>query len=108
MTEPALLVFQFLKQIIRFVLNWWWVAGPVVLGPAVWNSWMDYKHFKTLVGFNWKLLEIKIPSDVEKSPLAMEQVFAVLQGALYKGAWWRRYIQGRIQEWFSLEMVSIR
>ena len=52
------------------------------------------------------MLEIKFPPEVEKTPLAMEQVLAILHSTLFKGAWWKRYIEGRVQEWFSLEMTT--
>jgi len=52
------------------------------------------------------LLEIKIPKDIQKSPLAMEIVLGAMQqsgAATYTEA----YIVGKVQSWFSLELVSI-
>jgi hypothetical protein len=52
------------------------------------------------------LLEIKIPKDIQKSPLAMEIVFACMQQG---GAqtYTESYINGKVAPWFSLELVSI-
>jgi hypothetical protein len=52
------------------------------------------------------LLEIKIPKDIQKSPLAMEIVLGCMQqngAATYTEA----YIDGKTNPWFSLELVSL-
>ncbi|MEI6190790.1 MAG: hypothetical protein WCP24_00295 [bacterium] len=52
------------------------------------------------------LLEIKIPKDIQKSPMAMEIIFAALYqngAASYSEA----YLDGKTNPWFSLELVSI-
>ena len=52
------------------------------------------------------LLEIKIPKDIQKSPLAMEIVLGAMQqsgAATYTEA----YLEGKVTGWFSLELVSI-
>ncbi len=52
------------------------------------------------------LLEIRIPKDIQKSPLAMEIVLACMQqgGAV---TYTEAFIEGKIAPWFSLELVSI-
>ena len=105
-TDPMGLLLQFLGAILGFAGRWWWVVGPVIVGPVLWESWLYYLRIKALLKFKWQLLEIKIPPEVEKTPLAMEQVFAILQSTLFKGSWWKRYVEGRVQEWFSAEMTS--
>jgi hypothetical protein len=57
--------------------------------------------------FKWQMLEIKFPPEVEKTPLAMEQTLAILHSTLFKGSWWKRYTEGRMQEWFNLELTTI-
>lgn len=52
------------------------------------------------------LLEIRIPREMDKSPLAME----VFLGTLYQtsvGTLLDVYFKGRVRPWFSLELVSI-
>lgn len=52
------------------------------------------------------LLEIKIPKDILKSPLAMEIIFGLMQqsgAATYTEA----YLDGKIAPWFSLELMSL-
>ncbi len=105
--QPILLVWQILGPTLKFVGQWWWIVGPLMFGPMLWDSFQYYKRVQTLISFKWQLIEIIIPPEVEKTPLAMEQFFAVIQSALFKGSWWRRYMKGRVQEWFSAEIVSL-
>lgn len=91
---------------LEIILNWWWIAIPFILGFLLWNAWLYYIRVKFLAALKWTLLQLTVPQDVVKSPLAMEQIFAGLHSALYKGSWWLRNIGGRVQEWFSLEIVS--
>ncbi len=87
-------------------LAWGWLVAPVILAPIVWRAWLYYIRIRTMRKFKWIMLELRIPPDVEKTPLAMEQVFAIIHSTLFPGAWWKRNIEGRVQEWFSFEMVS--
>src|SRR3972149_4388994 len=67
-----------------------------------------YKRMLFINKIEWALLEIRIPRDIYKSPLAMELVFinAMHQGS--SGTWYQALIkEGRVPLWYSLEMVSI-
>jgi hypothetical protein len=82
-----------------------WV--PLCLG---WLSFFLWHHFvaeRFIGGIQWVVLEIHIPRDMQKTPLAMELFFT---NALYhmsqKGTW-ELYWQGAIHFWYSLEIASI-
>ncbi len=98
--------FTILGFIWKHFLLWGWVITPVLLGPFLWSSWLYYIRIRTMRKFKWQVLEFRLPPDVEKSPLAMEQVLSILQSTYFKGGWWKRYVEGRVQEWFSLEITS--
>ncbi|MFY9493333.1 MAG: hypothetical protein WAP55_02570 [Minisyncoccia bacterium] len=85
---------------------WGWLALPLLLAPLIWRAWIYYIRIRTMRKFKWVMLELRLPSDVEKTPLAMEQVLAIMHSTFFPGSWWKRYIEGRVQEWFSLEMTS--
>lgn len=104
--NPLQIMFYILKPVWHQFWQWGWIIGPVALGPVVWNSWLYYIRIRTLKKFKWLMLEIKIPPEVEKTPLAMEQTLSILHSTLFPGSWWKRYVEGRVQEWFSLEMTS--
>ncbi len=104
--NPITIALFLLKPVWRQFWAWGWVILPIAIGPMVWQAWIYYIRIRTMRKFKWVILELKFPPDVEKTPLAMEQVFAVLTSAYYKGGWWKRYVEGRVQEWFSFEIVS--
>lgn len=62
---------------------------------------------KYILDQEYVLLEIRLPTEITKTPLAME---AVLNGLHYgpgEATWINRYWQGQVRPWWSLEMVSI-
>jgi len=80
--------------------------APVVLGIMFINLWLRYVRTKWISNINWVMLEIKLPKEIHKTPLAME----VVLNSLYQtpsGQWNEWYFKGRVMNWFSLELVSI-
>jgi hypothetical protein len=80
--------------------------GPFVLGGVFVNVWIRFVRAKWISNIKWTTLEVKLPKEIFKSPLAME----VVLGALYqtpKGKWNEWYFKGRVMNWSSLEIVSI-
>lgn len=51
------------------------------------------------------VLEIKLPQETFKSPLAMELVLNAIHNTA-DGNWWAQFIKGEMRPWYSLEMVS--
>jgi hypothetical protein len=78
-----------------------------ILAYLAWNLWMTYIQTLFLRSLKWTLLEIKPPKEVFKSPLAMELVLNSLYQTGGHGNWFQKYWQGRVRNWFSLEIVSI-
>lgn len=80
--------------------------GPFALTALAWFSWLAYVRARWLAAIEWTLLEVKLPREITKTPLAME----VLLNAFYqsgKGKWFDWYFKGRVRDWFSLEVVSL-
>ena len=79
---------------------------PVFLGLVWWTLWRRYLTIDFIAKqTDWILLEIRIPQDVLKSPLAMEVVLTALnQGN--PGNPYEKFFLGQITRWFSLEIVS--
>jgi len=97
---------QALQATLNIVVTWWWVVVPFVFGSMLWNARLYYVRIKFLANLKWVLLEIIVPQDVLKTPLAMEQVLTGMHSALFPGNWWTQKIGGRLQEWYSLEITS--
>lgn len=102
LTEQFVKAFEILAFIFQYFVYW----APFVLGFSLWKLWRTYLLKKYLSNMNWVILEIKIPKDIKRTPLAMELVL----NALYQtstGPWTDQLFKGRVQDWFSLEIVSI-
>jgi len=79
---------------------------PVILGFMFWKLWINTARRKWISNREWIMLEIKLPKEIRKTPLAME----VALGAFFQklsGNWIEKYFTGRVRNWFSLELVSI-
>lgn len=53
------------------------------------------------------LLEIKLPRDTRRGPLAMETVFSSMHIAGGDSTWYKRIVQGRTRPSYSYEIVSL-
>lgn len=82
-----------------------WV--PIILAMGAWHLWMRYIRLDFIQKAGSVLLEIKLPSDIQKSPRAME----IVLGQLFQAGTSKNFIEafwdGKVRPWFSLEMVSI-
>src|SRR3989344_5446936 len=98
---------EVLSRAIGFFFSAWPVWVPLILISLAWTTWLRYIRRLWVSQQGSILLEIRLPKDVAKSPAAME---LVLQGIWENAnistpadAFW----EGKLREWFSLEIVSI-
>ena len=103
------IVTESLKESIVFYYNYWWFFTPLMLWPIFQLAWVNYIQEKYFRSIEWNLLEIKISGEIEKRPKTMEEFFSgiysshdVIIDTLYDV-----YLQGALDVWFSLEIVSI-
>jgi len=78
----------------------------IVLGFIFWHMWLAYIHTRNIANLQWTMLEIKIPREISKSPLAMELVLNALyqRGSINNAI--DVYWNGNLTPVFSLELVS--
>lgn len=79
---------------------------PILLASIALDIWMRYVRMRFIEKEGSVLLEIKLPREILKSPLAMELVFT----SLYLSGnnnYVDMYISGKSRPWFSFELVSI-
>lgn len=80
---------------------------PYILGTKFIKVWKKYVRAKFFKEQTYTVLEIKIPKNNTKSPVAME----LFLNALYQGGkdheFKKTYWTGEVRPWFSLEIVSI-
>jgi len=100
----------FRSELAQQTLHYIWILIPVwvpLFLILVWfDLWLTYKRHEWIKAQDSVLLEIKIPREMFKSPLAME----IFLNSLYSpsvGNLLDVYFRGRVRAWFSLEIVSI-
>jgi hypothetical protein len=92
--------------IIKLILIFAPFVIPLILANILFNYYMRYIRAAWILKESSVFLEIKIPKDTNKTPLAMEIFFTSLYqsgSATTKEA----FSLGKVRPWFSFEMVSI-
>lgn len=82
-----------------------WV--PLFLVVIFWKKWVTYVNAEFFLKTETVLLQIRLPKEMMKSPLAMELFLSTLHQTGGEGTWYDKYWLGKTRPWFSLEMVSI-
>lgn len=83
------------------------VWAPLLLFGLFWRTWINYSQLKNISKREFTLVEILLPKDVTRSPLAMEAMFNVLHDRGTGPTMYQRFVRGHIFPWFSLEIASI-
>jgi hypothetical protein len=94
-------------EALLFVWRIAYIIIPLVLVPAAFHLWLIYKRNENIAGMDWVTLEIIPPREVHRSPAAMELVLGAMNDTGGTQTWYRRWVQGRVRSWYSLEIVSI-
>lgn len=85
----------------------WWIVLPVIAIIIFWEMWKGYLHYKWITGIKWKLLEIKVPKNILKTPKAMEQIFAAAHAPYTYGVpFYNKYVKGQEEYWMVFELVG--
>ncbi|MEO8637637.1 MAG: hypothetical protein ABI430_01915 [Candidatus Taylorbacteria bacterium] len=82
-----------------------WV--PLFLAAVLWKLWIVYIRTKFFLEQKNIVLELKIPREVLKTPLAMEVFLSALYQTTGEHTFIDRYWEGKVRPWFSLEIVSL-
>jgi hypothetical protein len=90
-----------------FFRDWWWLVSPPVFLFLLHDLWLFYIRWKRFLSTEFVLLEIRPPQVIERTPQAMEQVFAGLHGIYSKPKPHEKYLEGKVTDWVSCEIVSL-
>ncbi len=108
MIHAFLALFQ--QEIFVKILKSAWNLAPLwvpILFVLVWfDLWFNFRRREYIREQGSTLLEIKIPKDMTKSPLAMELFINNLYNKAV-GSLLSVYMKGQTRPWYSLELVSI-
>lgn len=94
-------------NLIAFLFKIVGILAPFPLAYVAIFFWHAYRNDRFIEGIEWVLLEIEVPRDIQKTPVAMELIFSNAFYHKSSKGFWEIYIQGAIWFWFSLEIVSI-
>jgi len=96
-----------LVNILYGILKVLLVLLPIPLAYIAYHMWHHYVSEAFVAGIQWQLLEIIIPQQINKTPLAMETILANAMYHKSQKGLWEEYWQGAVPFFFSLELVSI-
>ncbi|MEE8131567.1 MAG: hypothetical protein V3T98_00760 [Candidatus Paceibacterota bacterium] len=111
MFQPFLDSFSPLLEFIRANLAIFQWLGIFVLlliiAKLFEQTWLFHRQVRYKNAIDWILLEIRIPREVQKTPMAMEQFFMNLHGLRNApNNLLEKYVDGEVTMWWSLEMAS--
>lgn len=80
---------------------------PIILVRYGILRWVQEKRAAFIARQKHILLELRMPRDTMKTPVAMEAVFASLHHGPGESTWYKKYFNGAVRPWWSFEIVSI-
>lgn len=80
---------------------------PIFLISIFWPLWVNYVRAAFLFSQKYILLEVRLPKETVKSPLAMELFLTTLHQTSGESTWFDRKWLGKVRAYSSLELVSI-
>lgn len=80
--------------------------APVLLAIIFYEAYIVFKRNEYINKQEKVLLQVLLPQEVMKSPLAMELFLTSLYQTKGEGNFVKKYIEGGVRPWFSLEIVS--
>jgi len=92
---------------LRLFLDGGWVIFLLLFIYGLYTVWLDNKRGQFAGKWKHVLLAIDIPKNNIQTPKAVESIFIALAGAQSSGNLIDIYWQGKVQESFSFEIVSL-
>jgi hypothetical protein len=80
---------------------------PLILIAGAWSTYLVLIRSEFIASKPYVLLEIKVPRNLVKTPLAMEAVFSGINFSKGESNWFQILIQGQVRPYWSFEIASI-
>jgi hypothetical protein len=80
---------------------------PIMLVSFAFYRWVEFRRADFIKGQKHVLLELKLPRDTMKTPLAMETIFSNLHIGSGESNWYKKFIKGGVRPWWALEIASL-
>jgi len=84
-----------------------WIVVIIALIVGLYEAWLDMRQGQYAGKWKFALLAIDIPKNNEQTPKAVENIFSALSAAQSNPNLVDKYWNGKIQESFSFELVSL-
>jgi len=102
--------FVFMPNIVAFAISISLFLAPIwlpfLLMGGAWILWIIWRQSEFLADQEYILLEIKLPRNLVKTPLAMEAFLSTLHLSGGESNWYLRWIKGSSRPFWSLEIAS--
>lgn len=90
-----------------FFINIGWIIVAVVFLLGVREVYLEYIQMKFAAGLKYMMLAVDIPRGNVQSPKAVENLFTYLGGAHGSINFFEKWFEGKFQQAFSFEIVSL-
>lgn len=100
------ITWHYFSFVFAFLVKYEAVWLPLFLAGVFAKVWLNYIRADHIFNQGYFLVEVQIPREIMKTPLAMEtflHAFWQKAPSTYIDSYW----EGKVQPWFSLELVSI-
>ncbi len=100
--------FQIFHLAFLFVVVYYgWVIFVIGLIYMLWRSYIVEIQHQFVHQQDWTFLHIKVPRENMVSTLAVESIFSQIHSLQVNKTPIEKYVEGHIQLWYSLEIVSM-
>jgi hypothetical protein len=90
-----------------FFINGGWVVFALAAIYLLWKSYLHEIQHQFVHSQEWIFLSIKVPKENLVSTLAVESIFTQMHALHAAKTFPDKYVEGQIQLWYSLEIVSL-
>ena len=94
------------NQVIQILITVSPVILSIILLMLFAPLWLNFIRSEFIYSLKYTLLQIKLPKELMKSPLAMEVFLSSLHN-VSEGGFYTRYWKGEMRPFYTLEIVSI-
>ncbi len=84
-----------------------WVLFAIMIVYLLWRSYLHEIQHQYVHSQEWIFLNIKVPKENLVSTLAVETIFTQMHALHSAKTFADRFVEGQIQLWYSLEVVSL-
>ncbi len=94
------------NQIYFFFSHGGWALFIAGIMFTLWHEYLEEIQGQFVAGTEWVFLQIFVPKENKASTLAVENIFSQMHALHRSLNWGERFMEGKFQLWYSLEIVS--